>query len=75
MYGFYIKIAKKQNNLETKDITFSLNLEEGHKIIDIDLIDNQKILFTINNNYETYAVIYDIETQNIKKIINSYDKR
>ena len=62
----YIKIGKKQSNLETKNITFNLNLEEDDEITDIDLIDNEKILFTIKNNNKIYAVIYDI---NSKKII------
>ena len=66
IYGLYIKIAKKQSNLETKNITFNLNLEEDDEITDIDLIDNEKILFTIKNNNKIYAVIYDI---NSKKII------
>ena len=66
IYGLYIKIGKKQSNLETKNITFNLNLEEDDEITDIDLIDNEKILFTIKNNNKIYAVIYDI---NSKKII------
>ena len=66
VYGLYIKIGKKQSNLETKNITFNLNLEEDDEITDIDLIDNEKILFTIKNNNKIYAVIYDI---NSKKII------
>ena len=64
----YIKIGKKQSNLETKNITYSLNLEEGHEITDIDLIDNRKILFTINNNNKIYAIIYDIKSKKITKI-------
>tara|TARA_Y100000768_G_scaffold348690_1_gene297757 strand:+ start:65 stop:355 length:291 start_codon:yes stop_codon:yes gene_type:complete len=68
IYGLYIKIGKKQSNLETKNITYSLNLEEGHEITDIDLIDNRKILFTINNNNKIYAIIYDIKSKKITKI-------
>ena len=71
----YIKIGKKQSILETKKITYNLNLEDGHEITDIDLIDNEKILFTINNNNKIYAVIYDINSKKIIKIEKENDKR
>ena len=68
IYGLYIKIGKKQSNLETKNITFNLNLEEDDEITDIDLIDNEKILFTIKNNNKIYAVIYDIKSKKVTRI-------
>ena len=71
VYGLYIKTTKKQSNLETNLIDYSLNLEKGHKITDIDMIDNNRILFTIKNNDKVYALIYDIETSNITKIDTS----
>jgi|TARA_Y100000746_G_scaffold19796_1_gene15324 cbb3-type cytochrome oxidase subunit 3 len=71
VYGLYIKTTKKQSNLETNLIDYNLNLEKGHKITDIDMIDNNRILFTIKNNDKVYALIYDIETSNITKIDTS----
>ena len=71
VYGLYIKTTKKQSNLETNLIDYNLNLEKGHKITDIDLIDNSRILFTIKNNDKVYALIYDIQTSNITKIDTS----
>lgn len=68
VYGLYIKTTKKQSNLETNLIDYNLNLEKGHKITDIDMIDNNRILFTIKNNDKVYALIYDIQTLNITKI-------
>ena len=68
VYGLYIKTTKKQSNLETNLINYNLNLEKGHKITDIDMIDNNRILFTIKNNDKVYAIIYDIQTSNITKI-------
>ena len=68
VYGLYIKTTKKQSNLETNLIEYNLNLEKGHKITDIDLIDNNRILFTIKNNDKIYALIYDIQTSKITKI-------
>ena len=68
VYGLYIKTSKKQSNLETNLIEYNLNLEKGHKITDIDLIDNNRILFTIKNNDKVYALIYDIHTSNVTKI-------
>ena len=71
VYGLYIKTTKKQSNLETNLIEYNLNLEKGHKITDIDMIDNNRILFTIKVNDKVYALIYDIETSNITKIDTS----
>ena len=68
VYGLYIKTTKKQSNLETNLIDYNLNLEKGHKITDIDMIDNNRILFTIKNNDKVYALIYDIQSSNITKI-------
>jgi len=70
IYGLYIKSGKKQTNLETNNINYNLNLEEGHEIIDIDLIDNNKLLFTIKNNNKIYALIYDIKNKKTIKIKN-----
>ena len=71
VYGLYIKTTKIQSNLETNLIDYNLNLEKGHKITDIDMIDNNRILFTIKSNDKVYALIYDIETSNITKIDTS----
>ena len=71
VYGLYIKTTKKQSNLETNLIEYNLNLEKGHKITDIDMIDNNRILFTIKSNDKVYALIYDIETSKITKIDTS----
>ena len=71
VYGLYIKTIKKQSNLETNLIDYNLNLEKGHKITDIDMIDNNRILFTIKSNDKVYALIYDIQTSNITKIDTS----
>ena len=65
---FVYKNNKKQIYLGTNLIDYNLNLEKGHKITDIDLIDNNRILFTIKSNDKVYALIYDIETSNITKI-------
>ena len=73
VYGLYIKIAKKQSNLEINNINYNLNLKEGHEITDIDLIDDNRILFTIKNNDKIYALIYDIKKSNVVKIDKAYD--
>ncbi|MFL2520497.1 MAG: hypothetical protein ACJ0RJ_03440 [Alphaproteobacteria bacterium] len=70
IYGLYIKSAKKQTNLETNNINYSLNLEEGDEITDIDIVDNNKLLFTIKNNNNVYALIYDIQNKKTIKIEN-----
>ena len=69
----YIKSGKKQTNLETNNINYNLNLEEGHEITDIDLINNNKLLFTIKNNNKIYALIYNIKNKKKIKIKNKND--
>ena len=71
VYCLYTKTTKKQSNLETNLIEYNFNLEKGHKIIDIDMIDYNRILFTIKSNDKVYALIYDIKTSNITKIDTS----
>ena len=73
IYGLYIKIGKKQSKLETDKIIYNLKLDDDHVITDIDLIESKKILFTIKNNNEIYAIIYDIGTKNIIKIEQKND--
>ena len=73
VYGFYIKIGEKQTNLDMKNIYYNLELEDGHEITDIDLINKDKILFTIKNNDKIYAILYDIVNENITKIDNKND--
>ena len=73
IYGLYIKSGKKQTNLETNNIYYNLNLEKGHEITDIDLIDNNKLLFTIKNNNKIYALIYNIKNKKKIKIKNKND--
>tara|TARA_Y100001935_G_C17223470_1_gene466509 strand:+ start:444 stop:734 length:291 start_codon:yes stop_codon:yes gene_type:complete len=68
VYGLYIKIGKKQSNLGVKNITYNLNLENGHQITDIDMIDNKRILFTIKYKSEIYAIIYDIDNKKTLRI-------
>ncbi len=66
----YIKSGEKQTNLEINDINYSLSLEEGDEITDIDLIDNNKLLFTIKNNNKTFALLYDIRNKKTIEIKN-----
>ena len=75
IYGLYIKIGKKESILEDKNITFNLYLEDGHKITDIDIINNEKILFTITNNNKIYALIYNIKNKKVTRIEQENDKR
>ena len=59
--------------LEGVALNPKLNLQDGHEITDIDLIDENRILFTIKNNDKIYALIYDIKKSNVVKIDKAYD--
>ena len=53
--------------LDTKKI--SLNLNEKQEIIDIKVIDENRVLITINESDNFKGVIYNIKQNKILKII------
>ena len=67
----YINTGKKQINIKTNNIIYNLKLQEGHNITDIDLVDDNRILFTIKNDDKVYGIIYDIKNADIIKIDNA----
>ena len=53
--------------LDPKKIT--LNLNEKEEIIDIEIIDENRLLITINNSDSLKGVIYNIKQNKILQII------
>jgi hypothetical protein len=69
IYGMYSKILT-----DSKDITLdpkknTLNLNDKEEIIDIEIIDENRLLITINNSDSLKGVIYNIKQNKILKII------
>ena len=65
----YSKILtdSKDITLDPKKIT--LNLSDKEEIIDIEIIDENRLLITINSSDNLKAVIYNIKQNKISKII------
>ena len=70
IYGMYLKISKNQFKEEYSNSLYSLNLKQSEKIVGIETINNQNILFKISNSKDTYAIIFDIKNNTIKSTIN-----
>ena len=69
IYGMYSTILtdSKDITLDPKKIT--LNLNDKEEIIDIEIIDENRLLITINNSDSLKGVIYNIKQNQILKII------
>ena len=65
----YLKISKKQTFPENSGFSYSLNLEQDEKVIDIQTLNNENVLFKISNSINTYAIIYDVKNNEIKSKI------
>ena len=69
LYGIYLKVSKNQNNIDVSINNYKLNLDTNEKIVDIDVIDSNDILFTISDSKDIYAIIFDSKKNKIKSII------
>ena len=69
IYGMYSKISNNQNNIENYSYIHSLNLSQNEKIIDIEAIDENSILFIVSDSKNTYAIVFDIKNNVIKSQI------
>ena len=69
IYGMYSKIStnSKEVTLDFKKI--SLNLTNKEEIVDIEVIDENRLLVTINSSDNLKGVIYNIKQNKILKII------
>ena len=62
-----ISINSKDVTLDPEKIT--LNLNDKEEIIDIEVIDENRLLITINNSGNLKGVIYHIRQNKILKVI------
>ncbi len=65
----YLKISKNQNAFDVDPKEISLNLSNNDEIIEINVIDHEKLLIVINQEDKLKAAIYNIKMQKITEFI------
>ena len=69
IYGMYSKFSSKTNDMTTDPKKTSLNLVEGEEIIDIEVIDENRLLIIIESSGNFKGVVYNINQNRILNII------
>ena len=65
----YSKISTNSKDVTLDPEKITLNLNDKEEIIDIQIIDENRLLITINNSDNLKGVIYHIKQNKILKII------
>lgn len=65
----YLKISKSSNNLINTSYIFSTKLNNNEKILNIEVIDKNKLLILIESADNIKGAIYDIENNKIISFI------
>ena len=65
----YLKISKSSNNLINIPYIFSTKLNNNEKILNIEVIDKNKLLILIESADNIKGAIYDIENNKIIRFI------
>ena len=65
----YSKIETNSKDVTLDPEKITLNLNDKEEIIDIEVIDENRLLITINNSDSLKGVIYNIKQNKILKII------
>ena len=65
----YSKISTNSKDVTLDPEKITLNLNDKEEIIDIEVIDENRLLITINNSDNLKGVIYHIKQNKILKVI------
>ncbi|SVB14490.1 uncharacterized protein METZ01_LOCUS167344 [marine metagenome] len=65
----YSKISTNSKDVTLDPEKITLNLNDKEEIIDIEVIDENRLLITINNSDNLKGVIYHIRQNKILKVI------
>ena len=65
----YSKISTNSKDVTLDPEKITLNLNDKEEIIDIEVIDENRLLITINNSDHLKGVIYHIRQNKILKVI------
>ena len=69
IYGMYLRISTNSKDITLDLKNISLNLTNEEEIINIEVIDKNSLLITINSSDNLKGVIYNIKQNKILKII------
>ena len=69
IYGMYLKISIPSKNFVNSTIIFSSKLTDGEKIKNIEVLDKDKLLILIETNDKIKSAIYDVNKNQIIRII------
>ncbi len=65
IYGMYLKISTNSKNQDGKLANFYVQLSANEKIKDIEVIDKNRLLLTIESGDNLKGAIYDINNNKI----------
>ena len=65
----YLKISKSSNNLINTSYIFSTKLNNNEKILNIEVVEKNKLLILIESADNIKGAIYDIENNKIIRFI------
>ena len=69
IYGMYLKISTDSKDVTLEPENITLNLNDKEEITGIEVIDENRLLITINNSDNLKGVIYHIKENKILEII------
>ena len=70
IYGMYLKISTNSENMILNPENISLNLKKEEKIVDIRIIDENRLLIIIKNSSTLKGAVYNIKQKKISEFIN-----
>ena len=69
IYGMFSKISTNSEDMILDPKIISLNLDNKEEIIDIEIIDENRLLIIINSSDNIKGIIYNIKKNKILEII------
>ena len=70
IYGMYLKISTNSENMIINPENISLNLKKEEEIVDIRIIDENRLLIIIKNSSTLKGAVYNIKQKKILEFIN-----
>jgi len=65
LYGLYSKISNTEGLRNDEITSYSLNLSKTESIKDIEIINENNLLFVISDNDQIYLIIYNLDKKQI----------